>query len=105
MHPDTISPDANGSMAVDWHATSGHTFPINDGAICWPLRWQKDVSLTTPENDNITAMHDGKEASHPYSPASDTFSSSKALTTSLSDNHPPLTFTCNYQYHPLDHAY
>jgi len=34
MHPDTIFPNANGSMAVDWHATSEHTFPINDGAIC-----------------------------------------------------------------------
>ena len=31
--PDAIFPDANGSMAVDWRATSEHTFPIDDGTV------------------------------------------------------------------------
>jgi hypothetical protein len=34
MCPDTTFPNANSSMAVNWHATSGHTSHINEGAIC-----------------------------------------------------------------------
>jgi len=70
MHPDTIFPNMNGSMAIDQHATSEHTFPIDDSTICWPSRWQEDVSLTTPKYDNIAAMHGGKEALCPPSPIS-----------------------------------
>jgi hypothetical protein len=105
MCPDITFPDVNSSMAVDWHATSGHVSLINNGTICWPLRWQEDISSTTPKNNHVTAMHSSKEASYPHSPTSNTFGSSKALTTSPSNNHPPLTFTHDYQYHPLDCTY
>jgi len=105
MRPDAIFPGVHSSMAVDRRATSGHAFPINNGAICWPPRRQDDVSLTTPEYDNVTAMHGSKEALCPPSPISITFISFKALTTLLSDNHPPLVFTRDHYYHPLDHAH
>jgi hypothetical protein len=103
--PDTTFLDINGSMAIDWHATSGCASHIDNGTICWPLRQQEDVSSTTPENDHITAMHGGKEASCPCSPAPDTSGSFTALTTSISDTHPPLTFSCDCQYHPPDCTY
>ena len=105
MHPDTTFSDANGSKAVDWRATSRRTSPIDDGAICWPSRRQEDVSPTTPDNDHVAATHGGKEASRLPSPASDTFSGPKALTTTFSDDHPPHTFTRDHQYHPPDRAY
>jgi hypothetical protein len=37
--PDITFPDAHSSIVIDWHATSGHAPHINDGSICWPLRW------------------------------------------------------------------
>jgi hypothetical protein len=89
--PDITFPDVHGSMAADWRATPGHTSHIDDGAICWPSRRQEDVSSTTPENDHAAATHGGKEALHPCSP--------------FSDDHPPIAFTRNRQYHPPDHAY
>jgi hypothetical protein len=36
--PDTTFPDMNSSMAIDWCATLGCAFLIDNGAICWPLR-------------------------------------------------------------------
>jgi hypothetical protein len=39
MHLDTTFPDANSSMAIDWHATLGHMSLINNSAICWPSKW------------------------------------------------------------------
>jgi hypothetical protein len=44
MYPDTTFPDANGSIAIDWHATSGHASLIDYSTICWPSRWQVDAS-------------------------------------------------------------
>ena len=105
MCPDAIFPGAHGSTAIDWCATLGHAFPINNSTICWPSRQQDNISLTTPKYNNVTAMHGGKKASHPPSPISITFSSFKALTTSFSDNHPPLMFMCDHHYHPPDHAH
>jgi hypothetical protein len=105
MRPDTISPDVNSSMAIDWHATSGRVSLINNGTICWPSRWQVDASSTTPKNDNVAATHGSKEALCPHSPTPDTSGSLKTLTTSFSDIHPPLMFTCNHQYYPPDHTY
>jgi hypothetical protein len=104
-HLDTTFSDMNSSMAVDWHATSGHAFFIDNGAICWPLRWQADTSSTNLKNNNIAAMHGGKEVLYPYSPTLDTSGSLKTLTTLFSHIYPPLTFTHDHQYHPLDHAY
>ena len=103
--PDITFPDANGSKAVDRRATLGHASLIDNSTICWLSRQQEDISPTTPENNHITAMHGGKEASHPPSPTPDTFSGPTALTTSFSDNHPPHTFTHDHQYHSLDHTY
>jgi len=103
--PDAIFPDANGSMAVDRRATLEHAFPIDDGAIRWPSRWQEDVSSTTPEYDNIAATHSSKEASRPPSPISIILGGFKAITNSFSDNHPPLAFTRNRHSHPPDHAH
>jgi len=105
MCPDAIFPDANGSMAVDRRATSEHAFPIDDGTICWPSRWQEDVSSTTPKYDNIAATHGGKEALRPPSPVSIILGGFKAITNSFSDNIPPLTFTRDCHSHPPDHAH
>jgi len=105
MRPDTILSDVNGSMATIRCATSAHTFCINNSAIYWPSGQQENVFSTTPENDNVTAMYSSKEVPQSCSPDSDTFGDPKPLDLSLSDNHPPLTFTCDCQYHPLDHAY
>jgi len=103
--PDAIFPDANGSMAVDWYATSEHIFPIDNGAICWPSRQQEDVSSTTPKYDNIAATHSGKEALRPSSPVSIILGSFKAITNLFSDNIPPLAFMRNHHSHPPDHAH
>jgi len=105
MRPDTIFPDVNSSMAVGWHATSEHTFPIDDSAICWPSRQQEDVSLTTPKYNNITAIHSGKEALRPPSPISIILGGFKAITNLFSNNHPPLMFTHDHYSHPPDHAH
>jgi len=105
MCPDTIFPGVHSSTATDQCATSGHAFPINNGAIRWPPRRQDDISPTTPKYDNIAAMHGGKEALCPPSPISITFVGFKALTTSPHDNHPPLAFTRDRHYHPPDHAH
>jgi len=103
--PDTIFPGAHGSTAADQRATSGHAFPINNGAIRWPPRQQDDISPTTPKYDSVVAMHGGKEASRPPSPISITFVGFKALTTSPHDNHLPLAFMRDRHYHPPDHAH
>ena len=105
MHLDTTFPDMNGSMAIDQYATLAHASFIDDGAICWPSRQQEDISLTTPKNNHVTAMHSGKEALCPHSPTPYTFSSPKAFTTSFSNGHPPYMFIHNHSYHPLDHTY
>jgi hypothetical protein len=102
---DTTFTDVNGSMAIDWCATSGHAFLIDDGTICWPSKWQADAFSTTPKNDNIAATHGGMEALCPCSSTPDTSSSLKTLTTSFSDIYPLLTFTHDYQYYPLDCTY
>jgi len=69
------------------------------------LGQQENISLTTPKNDNIAVTYGSKEAPQFHSPNLDTFSDPKPLDPSLSDNHPPLVFTRDHQYHPLDHTY
>jgi len=103
-HPDATLFDANGSKAIDRHATLGHAFPIDDSATCWPLRQLEDVPLTT-KCDYIAATHSGKEAQQPHSPVLDTFRGFNALTPSFSDHPAPLAFTRDYQDHPPDCTY
>ena len=102
--PDATLFDANGSKAVDRRASSGHAFPINDSATCWPSRRLEDVPSTT-KCDYIAAMHGSKEAPQPCSPVPDTFGGFNTLTPSFSDHPAPLAFTRDRQDHPPDRAY
>jgi len=93
MHPDAILSNANSYMAMDWHATSGHAFPINGGTIPQLSMRQEDAPSPTTQSDHVAMTHGSKEASHPHCPIPDTFGGSKTLTTH--DHH----------YHPPDHTH
>ena len=61
--------------------------------------------MTTPEYNNIAAMHSSKEALHPSSPISIILGGFKAITNLFSNNHLPLAFMCNHHSHPPDHTH
>jgi len=101
MRPDAIFPNTNGSTAVDWHAMSGHTFPI-DGGTTPPLSKPQEAALSpTIGSGHDATTHGGKEASCPHSPISVTFSDPEA-TTLFSHNQAAIAFKRDHPYHPPD---
>jgi len=99
--PPDGSPNANGSTAEDWHATSRCASPIDSSTIPWPLKQQEDIPLpSTNEHDHVAATHSSMEASWLCSLASTIFGNLKDPTTFISDTPAATAPTRNRQHHP-----
>jgi len=99
--PPDGSPNANGSVAEDWHTTSRRASPIDGGTMPWPLKWQEDIPLpSTNEHDHVAATHSSTEASWLCSLASTIFGNLKDPTTFISNIPAATAPMCNCQHHP-----
>jgi len=92
-------------MAIYWHASSGHAFPIDGGTIPPSLKWQDAILLPTTRSDHVAVTHNDMEASHLRSPISEAFADPEAPTPLFPDNHRAAAPTHNHQYHPPDHTH
>jgi len=106
MCPATTFADANGTIAVYWHAKSWHAFPIDGGTMPPFLRQKENTPSPTIRSAYNTTTHGSQEASHLRSPISGASVNLKAPAPPFSDSHAAIAFMRDHQYHspdPLGH--
>jgi hypothetical protein len=91
--------NANGSMAKDRHAISGHAFIVHGGAISWSAKCQDIILLPTTESEYVAVTHAAKEVLWPHSLIEQLFGTTLSRTTLFSDNQSAIALSKDHQYH------
>src|SRR6266545_3099900 len=91
--------DADGNMAEDRRAVSGHAFLIHSSAVSWSAKRQEVVSLSTTESEYIAATSAAKEALWLCSLITQLFGTTLDATTLFSNNQSAIVLTKDHQYH------
>jgi Reverse transcriptase (RNA-dependent DNA polymerase) len=91
--------DADGSMGEDRKAISGYAFLINGRAICWSLKKQEIVLLSTTKSEYVAAMHGMQEALWLCSIITEVFQSYDRPINVFCDNQSAITLAQDHQFH------